>query len=485
VADEVELKLELTLPAAEALQRSGVLTGAPRVTRHRSIYFDTPDHQLAAAGLSLRIRADGDGRIQTVKAGGAPAAGLFARPEWEMPVEDDRPLLDDATPVRAMLGEAADAVEPLFDVLVERRTWMIDMDGATIEVVLDRGDAVAGDRRSPVCEVELEQKSGPPEALFALARQIDRTAPVRLGVLSKSERGYHLLEGTADSVKAEPVHLTADMDAARAFQHIARACLRQFRLNETLLLAGRGPAALHQARVALRRLRSAFSLFAPMLGDARFDRLREETRWLAGTLGDARDIDVLIERSPDEDFRARLQEPRARAYAAAEGALESDRARALMLDLAEWIAVGEWLRLPQPRPLREQPARLFAAEALDRFRRKVKKQGRDLAELDDETRHEVRKAAKKLRYASEFFRALFDDKRQRRRYKRFVSALEELQDRLGALNDLVAAPGLLDRAGLLEAPGAAPLLAAGHKRKLLDSAADAHAALVDAKRFWR
>ena len=485
MADEVELKLELTLPAAEALQRSGVLTGAPRVTRHRSIYFDTPDHQLAAAGLSLRIRADGDGRIQTVKAGGAPAAGLFARPEWEMPVEDDRPLLDDATPVRAMLGEAADAVEPLFDVLVERRTWMIDMDGATIEVVLDRGDAVAGDRRSPVCEVELEQKSGPPEALFALARQIDRTAPVRLGVLSKSERGYHLLEGTADSVKAEPVHLTADMDAARAFQHIARACLRQFRLNETLLLAGRGPAALHQARVALRRLRSAFSLFAPMLGDARFDRLREETRWLAGTLGDARDIDVLIERSPDEDFRARLQEPRARAYAAAEGALESDRARALMLDLAEWIAVGEWLRLPQPRPLREQPARLFAAEALDRFRRKVKKQGRDLAELDDETRHEVRKAAKKLRYASEFFRALFDDKRQRRRYKRFVSALEELQDRLGALNDLVAAPGLLDRAGLLEAPGAAPLLAAGHKRKLLDSAADAHAALVDAKRFWR
>ena len=485
MADEVELKLELSLSAAEALQRSGVLPGAPRITRHRSVYFDTPDHQLAAAGLSLRIRTDGDNRIQTVKAGGAPAAGLFARPEWEMPVEDDRPLLDDATPVRAMLGQTADAVEPLFDVLVERRTWMIDLDGATIEVVLDRGDAVAGDRRSPVCEIELEQKSGRPEALFTLARQIDRAAPVRLGVLTKSERGYHLLAAPEEAVKAEPIQLTADIDAAQAFQHIARACLRQFRLNEMLLRGERSPAALHQARVALRRLRSAFSLFQTMLGDSRFDRLREETRWLAGTLGDARDIDVMIARNEHEDFRARLEEARARAYAAAEAALESDRARSLMLDLAEWIAVGEWLHLPQPRPLREQSARLFAAEALDRFRRKVKKQGRDLAELDDEARHEVRKAAKKLRYASEFFRALFDDKRQRRRYKRFVSALEELQDRLGALNDLVTAPSLLERIRLIDAPGAAVLIAASNKRKLLDTAADAHAALVDAKRFWR
>src|SRR3546814_15643142 len=67
-------------------------------------------------------------------------------------------------------------------------------------------------------------------------------------------------------VKAELVKLAAGMTAADAFRHIAQSCVRQFRLNEALLLAGRDAGALHQVRVALRRLRSAFSIFKPVIG---------------------------------------------------------------------------------------------------------------------------------------------------------------------------------------------------------------------------
>ncbi|WP_394998454.1 hypothetical protein [Sphingomonas sp.] len=73
--------------------------------RQWSINFDTPDHCLVKAGLSLRIRRSSRNQIQTVKAHGANSAGLFIRPRWEREVLDDAPIIDDTTPIRALLGE--------------------------------------------------------------------------------------------------------------------------------------------------------------------------------------------------------------------------------------------------------------------------------------------------------------------------------------------------------------------------------------------
>ncbi|HWU73576.1 MAG TPA: CHAD domain-containing protein, partial [Sphingomonas sp.] len=159
--------------------------------------------------------------------------------------------------------------------------------------------------------------------------------------------------------------------------------------------------------------------------------------------------------------------------------------RGLMLDLAQWSASGEWLGAVDTAELRDQRAGIFARTALDRLRRKVKRGGRDLANLDDEERHELRKDAKKLRYAAEFFAAQFDRKRQRRRYKRFIAALEALQEALGALNDLVTAPAVLSGLGIANSPGTMAVLFPGSHKTLLETAGEAHAALVDAGRFWR
>lgn len=483
---EVELKLELTPEGADALAASDLMPGAPAVVQQRSIYFDTPAEDLRAAGFSFRVRKSGEKRIQTVKATGASAAGLFARPEWEQPVGDDLPVLDDTTPVKAFLGVKAEDLRPVFEVVVERRIWMVSHEGAEIELALDRGEIVAGERRMLLCEVELELKSGPAAALFAFARRIDATVtPLRLGVLSKAERGYRLLGPVMRAVKAEPVGLTTDMTAAVAFQRIAVACLRQFRMNEALLPGG-DSESVHQARVALRRLRSALTIFKPMLEGDAFDRLRDELRWLSAVLGAARDLDVLIARTEAGALRTGLEQARRQASEQALTALEAPSARALLLDLAQWLACGDWLTRPSSAELRDQPVRDFAASALDRFRRKVRKGGRDLADVDDEARHAVRKDAKKLRYAAEFFAPLFEGKRQKRRCKRFIAALETLQDRMGALNDIVSTPETLARIGLEEHAGAASLhAAAGDKASLIEAAAEAHDAFADAKRFWR
>lgn len=484
MVEEIELKLELTPDGASALEAAQLFGSEPQVRHLTTTYFDTPEYCVRQSGFSLRIRHVGRTKIETVKANGTNAAGLFARPEWERKVKGDTPLLDDSTPLAPVLGDKAGQLTAMFTISVTRRTWNMTVGDAAMEIVLDRGKIVAQDRETPICEVEIEQKSGKLSELFALARRIDALAPVRLGVLSKGERGYRLLAPAIFAVKSERIPIDADMCAAEAFQQIAQACLRHFRLNEQQLLQRNDPEVLHQARVALRRLRSAFSIHKAMCGDSEFTRLGDELRWLQAELGNARDLDVLHGRAPPGRVRDSIERARNQAYVAVNAALASDRTRMLMIDLAAWISTGDWLRQPATERARTQPSRQFAAEALDRFRKKVKKGGRNIEKLDDPERHQVRKAAKKLRYSAEFFAALFGRKREAARQKHFVAALNELQDQLGALNDLVTAREVLNRLGLENDPMTAPLLATGAKPELLEAAADACDAMVDAKRFW-
>ena len=133
MAAELELTLELTPGAADLLEASSLLPGDSDIAEQRSVYFDTPDHALAKAGLSLHIRRLGRKRTQKIKADGASAAGLFAWSEWERPVHNDTPIPEDTTSIRALLGDAVDRVSAAFEVRIERRSWIITDSDATIE----------------------------------------------------------------------------------------------------------------------------------------------------------------------------------------------------------------------------------------------------------------------------------------------------------------------------------------------------------------
>jgi inorganic triphosphatase YgiF len=483
---ELELKLEAEPAALDGLAHAALLADAGLTARHEiSTYFDTPDQDLHRAGLSLRVRQIGDRFVQTVKAEGSAAAGLFARPEWERELPTGTPQIDDAAGPLSTLIDAAllRTIAPLFVGDMTRATGRLAYDGGDVEIVLDRGELSGSDRSLAVNEVELELKDGRPQALFDLARALNEIAPLRLGVLSKSERGYRLASGdTPASVKAPAIALKGDVTVAEAFQAVAGACLRHFRLNEDILLRHDGGAEpLHQARVALRLLRSALSIFKPALSDARFDHFRNEFRWLAATLGDARDLDVLLATLEGPDVAALLP-ARAQAYADVHAALASIRARRLMIDLSEWLAIGGWRTQDIDLPVRDRPAELFAAATLQKLRRRLKREGRHLADLGDEARHEVRILAKKLRYASEFFVSLFPGKKPERRARNFLKALEALQTHLGDLNDLAHAPTVYARWGIdLAQEDSSPK----RRAKLLRKAEEAHEILCDAKPFWR
>ncbi len=481
---EVELKLTVSPDDIGALRAADWIAAAnPVAIALAATYFDTPDGALAAAGFVLRIRREDDRVVQTVKAVGDGAAGLFARPEWECALEADAtmPRFDAAAgPLCEMVdGAVLGALAPVFTTTVERIEARIATDDAVVLLAIDRGEVIAGDRREALCEVELELKSGPPAALFALARTIDAAIPVRLGVLSKAERGYRLAgRRKRKAARAEPIALDPETSAAAAFVAIAHACIRQFRLNEDMLAAGDDTDVLHQARVGLRRLRSASSLFKPLFADdPRATHHHAELRWLQQILGDARDIDVLGTQISAPEEVARLERARAEAYRAVEQALASPRARRVLLDFAEWLETGAW----RTSPAAARRIDHSAADILDRHRKRIARRGKRLAGLDDEHRHRVRIEAKKLRYATEFFAALYPRGKAARRHARFAAAVARLQDALGQLNDLATAPVLVERLGLTPLR----LPKKSERKAMLAEAAEAWADLVDAKRFWR
>ena len=473
---EFELKLSPVTPFdGDALE--GLLgLGPARQQRLRAIYFDTPSHHLAKLGYALRIRKEGRDHIQTVKAGGG---GPFARQEWEQRVQGTMPVVQAGSPVAEALGETAATLMPMFEVITDRQTWLITDSDADIEMVVDRCVATANEESLPFVEIELELKRGKPDAVFALARRIGRLTPVRLGMLAKSDRARRLVQPPEGAEKARLIKLTDAHSAGEACQLIVQDCLRHYRDNEERLDTDDNAAALHQARVALRRLRSALVVFRPIADGKALRRFADDLRWLAEQLGRARDIDVLLKHGWDKKALARLNDARDLAYAHARHAMHSQLARELMLDLAEWVTVGKWTR--RHRTLRSEKAKDFAARAINHLHIKLAAH-RDAVggEGAHEAVHELRKIIKKLRSTVEFFAMLFDKGKLRKARIRYLAALEELQDVLGDYNDRVMMPRLLTTLGI----ETEDKQEAGDDTLSLAQAKHALRQIEEADRFW-
>ena len=479
MAIEFELKLDMDEPeAVDALIRALGL-GAARSIRMRATYFDTPDRRLAKLGYSVRIRQEGHQRVQTIKCSGGAGTGPFARQEWEQPAIGHAPLIERDHPLSDALGKDAAGLAPSFEIATERSSWNIDCKDAEIEMVVDRCEALVGGASTPFTEIELELKQGDPSAVFVLTRRIGRLTPVRIGVLTKAERAQRLIKPPGPCDKAHTVQLRPGMTAAEAFRTIAHSCVRHYRLNEARLLETDAREALHQARVALRRLRSALTAFKPIVAGAEARRFNADLRWLTGQLGIARNMDVLIPRVKDKATLAKLKSARRRAYIDARRAAASALTRELMLDIAEWLVVGRWTGRKKRRPLREESARTSGARAISRLHGTLMKEAAAVGGEDDEARHAARKTAKKLRYTVEFLSLLFDDAGERKARIRYLAALEDLQDHLGALNDLAMMPEVLAGEGVEPVPGETDA-----RESHIAQAAHAMTLIGEAKRFW-
>jgi inorganic triphosphatase YgiF len=512
VPAEIELKLAISASDVPKLARIRSLISASRgratTSRLYSIYYDTPELALRERGVALRLRRIGVRWLQTLKTAGRVEAGLHRREELETPVPAQ--ILNYSA--LAQSG-AADVfgdpglplrLQPVFATDFKRTSRQLQPTAGTeIEFCLDRGAISAGAAQVPISEIELELKSGAPEQLLDFALELLEKVPLRLEPASKAERGYALVSGLiAAPVKGTAPVLQSAMSVTEAFRTVVFSCIAHLQANERGLLDTDDPEYLHQARVALRRLRSALSVFNRAFPRSLFTELVPELRWLGSCLGPARDWDVFATETlpvvcaafPSEPglhwLTERTAELRSAAASGTREAVASTRYTILLLKLTGIFLREPWQALVDDAAgaLRALPLADFAVGVLERRHKKVLKGGHGLGTLDTIGLHALRIEIKKLRYAADFFSALYN-KGEVREYSTALAALQEL---LGALNDAVTVERLLEplresdgAAQSLEASGLIRGWSASNSRSRLDQLAHAWQHFRDSKGFWR
>ena len=267
------------------------------------------------------------------------------------------------------------------------------------------------------------------------------TAPALVDVTAEAPQ-----EASIRPVKAEPVRLRSRMTLEDAFCSIGQNCVRQIEANVPGVLK-QNVESLHQMRVGLRRLRALLDMFEDLAAPP--IALHASIEWLSGELGPARDWDVLadttLQRVTGFDSEALRKAAHERAHAHHAQillVLRETRYGELMVQLNDWLQERRWRvdgELAKDSPLAER-AWKGALPLLRKAEKRLAKRIDGLDKDDAPGRHRVRIAAKKARYAAEFFRDLLPP----RRVKRYLAHLEQLQDRLGLLNDLAVAEHLLE-----------------------------------------
>ncbi len=462
---EIELKLGVPESSIAGVERDLRRFGA-RTASIESHYWDRGDGRLARANVSLRLRKVAGRWEQTVKAPGrnvverleetAPRPGRFgASAPWPDPslhagTEAGRRL------AAALAGRSA-AKEPWLPVhvtRVRRRAATIETGGAVVEVAFDLGTIEAGERALPVCELEIELERGRAAALVAVARASIDAHGMWLSTTAKSTRGERLASGTTapSAVKAGPIDLHAVATGAELFRAVMANCCEHVLANASTIAAGEvDDDAIHQLRVGLRRMRTAWRELAPWRGALApgWEAAAAETFRALGDYRDRHTVAGAMERRLGDGGAPEpaLTSPQTAASADPVAIVRAARFQHALLDVVEFLleaSADATVDAPADQTADAPEASRALAQVgsrLGRLHARLGRAAKRFDRLDEPSRHRVRKQLKRLRYLSGFVAARY----KTARVERFLKRLEPAQDALGHYMDLIIAIELAQR----------------------------------------
>lgn len=438
-------ELELRDPAA--LFGLDAATG-PDEQELAAVYFDTSDLRLIGAGVTLRRREGGSDEGWHLKL----PAGEDSRDELRLPLDSSlrKPPAELAALTRVYSRGAA--LAPVAELTTRRRRWVLaDSVGRSLaELVDDHVQArTMGEQTTTVAwrEVEVElREHGQQELLDRIERRLLQAGARRAG--SASKLGRLLADRLPSTAESETGSTRSAGGLVLAY---LRAQAEQLRRYDPLVRRD-APDAVHQMRVAARRMRSALQAFGRVIERDATRELTAELKWVAGELGGARDAEVMAERfavqlrqvpdelklGPVDAAVVRLFERRqADARGVALAALDSDRylrlhdrIDALLSDPPFTARAGRKAKRELPKHVQRAYRRMESRMA--EAQRQPAGDGRDYA------LHETRKAAKRLRYATEAVEPTVG-----KPAKRLRKRLKFVQDLLGEHQDIVVSRPVL------------------------------------------
>jgi CHAD domain-containing protein len=432
--------------------RGMVAAGAERHVR-RSVY-DTFDWRLRRRGTVLEHDVEQVTTRPNARGGDGPwlvwrdldAAGVLGRiaidqvPRfaWELPASPTTDRLSEALEMRALIELVA--IDD-HQIVLERRD---DEGKVEARVAIDRAATKDGDLPTVIEVVPVRgYERAAAEVTDLLAAQVV-LHPVERDVVDEALA----LAGHVPCSYSSKLKITFDPDvtARAAFVTVLDTLFATMRANEDGTRRDLDTEFLHDFRVAVRRTRSILTLAHDVIDPDRRDHLRGEFKWLGDVTTPTRDLDVyLLEygsfaeavgpgRREDLDaLRSFLVERQRVAQAELVVALDSPRYASLIDEYATWL-VAEARRAPARSGPSDaaRPARDVTAKRIWKAYRRFVRDGRNITPSSEATRlHELRKDAKKLRYALECFGNLFPPDE----IAAGVRELKGVQDVLGTFQD--------------------------------------------------
>lgn len=445
------IRLNLASTDIPLLTKHPLLSTTPRRRRVHQIFFDTAESTLAGMGISVfetRILRKTTLTVQQHVPDTESATELQSWSGLTTPGAFDFATLIDIPEAAEALTQLAPTLLPLFSINTSQRLWTVQIRSAQVEVSLEEGQLVATtdgvERSQNLCEVELKLLAGQPAALFGVARLLSRQLrlhPIRDTLLERA-KSFKLGE-TPRPVKAKRVRIDPKDSTIAVFKHVAWLSLDQLQANEDGVFGENCVEFIHQARVSLRRLRTALRLFNTELPAGFSDKWSQAWRDVGEQLGNARNWDVFASEMlpeiaadlgshPDvEHLQQFTAGKREQAHLETRAWMQGRRYSLTMIAFCEAL-----LTLPESNPERIDG---FADRSLKRRYKRFRKGALVAHTLTPEARHEVRIDLKKLRYTLDFFESLYAQKQ----LQSFLQGLAETQELLGHMNDLATGELLL------------------------------------------
>ena len=453
------LRLRLDPTDIKTLIQHPLLSTPPKRRRIHLTRFDTPEQALAQLGISIDETRVLRKTTLTVRQAIAAKNAPEVLHEWSAPTTPgtfDFATLIDAPETAEQLSGFAGGLTPLFTIDAGQRQWSVQIRSAQVDVILEDGtlsteinadnadNADNAQRSTQLCEVELRLNSGQPAALFGVARLLSRQVrlhPIRDSLMQRALAFSN--EERRGPVKARRVRIDAKDSAVGVFKHVAWHSLDQLQANEDGVFTLDNVEFIHQARVALRRLRTALRLFNNELPVGYSDKWCQAWRDVGEQLGNARNWDVFcsdmlpaiaadLGDHPDViHLKEFAQQKREEAHQQTQQWLHGRRYSLTLIAFCEAL-----LTLPETKSNRIDS---FADKALKKRHNCFCRGARVAHTLTGEERHEVRIDLKKLRYTLDFFESLYPQKQ----LQPFLHGLAETQELLGHMNDLVTGEMLL------------------------------------------
>jgi CHAD domain-containing protein len=415
-------------------------------------YLDTDDWRFQRAGYTLRMRRKGRRHVEfTLKQLDGSEPGPRRRREITEEVGSADPAAirdapgDVGTRVRAVAG--SHPLLELFEVRTRRRTFaVLAGDAAPAEVALDETTIRPEDGGPParLRRVEVEVPAEAERAVAPLIETMRSACALQPGSMSKFQLGM-LSAGLAGPAPMDlgPVEVDPSASVGEVAFALLRTQFEAFLSEEPGTRLGDDAEALHDMRVASRRLRAATALFRDVL-PVRFERLRAELGWVGDALGAVRDLDVQMEeldgwiqevpepdRAPLAAVRTVMEEQRSAARADLLGTLDSARYDRLVRGFTQALRTGPLRRAAASRA----PVLAAAPDLVERRFRAVRKAGKRIEPTSAATEyHTLRKRARRLRYALESFADVYPGETQG-----LVKRLVAVQDILGEHQDATVA----------------------------------------------